>query len=247
MVSNRKLPFGYKLLMGEVVIHPAEAATVKEIFRRYLQEAASLKNLADLLREQDVPYDEGRIWNKNMVARILGDARYTGKAGYPQIIEPEALAAAAEKRAVRAQDQTPKTNKVMRRLCRQPVTDVVERQVTDLLHTLIQEPKLIQAPKRSDSKMPSASQTELDKALEQQPIDEELAGQLLLQLIAEQYSMLGDAEYEALRLRRAFEAASCGEDVSELLKDTVAEIIVERQTVKLRLKNGQIIERRGTV
>lgn len=246
-MSNRKLPFGYKLLMGEVVIHQAEAAAVKEIFRRYLQEAASLTELADLLREQDVPYDAGRVWNKNMVARILGDERYTGKAGYPQIIEPEALASAAEKRVARAQDQTPKTNKVMRRLCRQPVTDVIERQVTDLLHTLTQDPALIQASKRSGSKKPSAIQTELDKALEQQPIDEELAGQLLLQLIAEQYSMLEDEEYEALRLRRAFEAAQCGEDVSELLKDTVAEIIVERQTVKLRLKNGQIIERRGTV
>ena len=246
MVSNRKLPFGYKLLMGEVVIHQAEAAAVKEIFRRYLQEAASLKNLADLLREQDVPYDEGRTWNKNMVARILGDARYTGKDGCPQIIEPEALTAAAEKRAVRAQDQTPKTNKVMRRLCRQPVTDVVERQVTGLLHTLIQDPELIQAPKRSGSIKPSALQTALDKALEKQPIDEEMAGQLLLQLIAEQYSMLGDEEYETLRLRRAFAAARCGEDVTELLKDTVAEIIVDRQTVKLRLKNGQIIERRGS-
>lgn len=246
-MSNRKLPFGYKLLMGEVVIHQAEAAAVKEIFRRYLQEAASLKNLADLLREQDVPYDEGRTWNKNMVARILGDARYTGKDGYPQIIEPEALTAAAEKRAVRAQDQTPKTNKVMRRLCRQPVTDVVERQVTDLLHTLIQDPALIQAPKQTTNKKPSALQTALDKALEQQPIDEDLAGQLLLQLIAEQYSMLGDEEYETLRLRRVFAAAQCGEDVTELLKDTVAEIILERQSVKLRLKNGQIIERRDPV
>ena len=243
-MSNRKLPFGYKLLMGEVVIHQAEAAAVKEIFRRYLQEAASLKELADLLREQDVPYDAGRVWNKNMVARILGDERYTGKAGYPQIIEPEALTSAAEKRAVRARDQTPKTNKVMRRLCRQPVTDVVERQVTDLLHALIQDPELIQAPKQSENAKHSALQTALDKALEQQPIDEDLAGQLLLQLIADQYSMLGNEEYETLRLCRAFEAARCSEDVSELLKETVAEIIVERQTVKLRLKNGQIIERR---
>lgn len=244
-MSNRKLPFGYKLLMGEVVIHQAEAAAVKEIFRHYLQEAASLKDLTNLLREQDVPYDAGRVWNKNMVARILADERYTGKAGYPQIIEPEVLTAAAEKRAVRARDQTPKTNKVMRRLCRQPVTDVVERQVTDLLNTLIKDPELIHAPKQSGSIKPSAVQTELDKALEQQPIDEEMAGQLLLRLIAEQYGTLGDQEYETLRLRQAFEAASCGEDVTELLKETVAEIIVERQTVKLRLKNGQIIERRN--
>ena len=58
------------------------------------------------------------------------------------------------------------------------------------------------------------------------------------------YSMSRDEEYETLRLRRAFAAASCGEDVTELLKGTVAEIIVERQTVKLRLKNRQTIERR---
>lgn len=41
-----------------------------------------MNELTEALRQQDVPYDEGRLWNKNMVARILADTRYTGEKGY---------------------------------------------------------------------------------------------------------------------------------------------------------------------
>lgn len=46
------------------------------------------------------------------------------------------------------------------------------------------------------------------------------------------------------RLRRLFSAFECVAELNaDLLKSTVSEVLVTRQNVKLRLKNGQIIER----
>lgn len=51
-------------------------------------------------------------------------------------------------------------------------------------------------------------------------------------------------EYETNRLRRLFSAFECVAELNaDLLKSTVSEVLVTRQNVKLRLKNGQIIER----
>lgn len=81
-------------------------------------------------------------------------------------------------------------------------------------------------------------------ALEQQPIDEDNAKALILRLVAEQYAALGDEEYETNRLRRLFSAFECVAELNaDLLKNTVSEVLVTRQNVKLRLKNGQVIER----
>ena len=55
---------------------------------------------------------------------------------------------------------------------------------------------------------------------------------------------LGDEEYETNRLRRLFSAFECVAELNaDLLKNTVSEVLVTRQNVKLRLKNGQVIER----
>ena len=80
-MGNRKQPFGYKMSQGEIVIQESEAKLVQGIFRRYIA-GESLNELTEALRQQDIPYDEGRLWNKNMVARILADTRYTGEKGY---------------------------------------------------------------------------------------------------------------------------------------------------------------------
>ena len=39
-MGNRKLPFGYKMVMGEIVIHPQEAQAVQGIYARYLAGAS---------------------------------------------------------------------------------------------------------------------------------------------------------------------------------------------------------------
>lgn len=110
-MGNRKQPFGYKMALGEIVIQEAEARLVQGIFRRYIA-GESLNELTEALRQQDIPYDEGRLWNKNMVARILADIRYTGEKGYPKLIDEEQLIAANEKRSNRP--QLPKRRKPKR-------------------------------------------------------------------------------------------------------------------------------------
>lgn len=62
-MGNRKQPFGYKMTLGEIVIQEAEARLVQGIFRRYIA-GESLNELTEALRQQDIPYDEGRLWNK---------------------------------------------------------------------------------------------------------------------------------------------------------------------------------------
>lgn len=97
-MGNRKQPFGYRVVMGEIALHPQESKLVEYIFQQYLA-GATYNTLVEELREQAIPYDEGKLWNKNMVARILEDSRYTGERGYPPVIDREALEKALEKRS----------------------------------------------------------------------------------------------------------------------------------------------------
>jgi hypothetical protein len=79
-MGNRKLPFGYRMDLGQMVLHPDEAPLVRQIFEKYAA-GESYKELVAALAEQGVLYDAGRAWNKNMVARILEDVRYLGCQG----------------------------------------------------------------------------------------------------------------------------------------------------------------------
>ena len=244
MMGNRKQPFGYKMALGEIVIQEAEARLVQGIFRRYIA-GESLNELTEALRQQDIPYDEGRLWNKNMVARILADARYTGEKEYPKLIDKEQLIAANEKRSNKPQlPKKTEAQKVLRRLCGTPPSERVEQSVTDLLNGLANYPDHIQHRRSPTPVTYSKTQEALDNTLEQQPIDEDSAKVLILRLAAEQYAALGNEEYETNRLRRLFSAFECVAELNaDLLKNTVSEVLVTRQNVKLRLKNGQVIER----
>ena len=93
-MGNRKQPFGYRMTLGEITILPEEANLVRLIFQGY-GAGATLGELTKALCQQEIPYYAGRTWNKNMVSRILEDERYIGEKGYPVLIEPEQLRAAA--------------------------------------------------------------------------------------------------------------------------------------------------------
>ena len=244
VMGNRKQPFGYKMSLGEIVIQESEAKLVQEVFRRYIA-GGSLNELTEALRQQDIPYDEGRLWNKNMIARILADTRYTGEKGYPKLIDEDQLIAANEKRSNKPQlPKKTEAQKVLRRLCGTPPSERVEQSVTGLLNGLANYPERIQHQRSPAPATHSKTQEALDNALEQQPIDEDNAKTLILRLAAEQYAALGNEEYETNRLRRLFSAFECVAELNaDLLKSTVSEVLVTRQNVKLRLKNGQVIER----
>ena len=181
-----------------------------------------------------------------MVSRILEDSRYIGEKGYPVLIEPEQLRAAAEKRTARAcpPQKTP-AQKTLRRLCGAPPSERVEKIVTDLLNELIRCPDRVQPVASQVVAAGGNTQEELNSTLERQPIDEDNARALLLQLAAEQYDAIGNTEYETVRLRRLLTGRKpITEPDAELLQSAVSKARVTSNCVTVTLKNGQTIERR---
>ena len=143
MGSNRKRPFGYRMELGESVLHPAEAETVRWIYDSYLA-GASYNALVDKLQERGIPYDGDKPWNKNMAARILADRRYTGEGGFPSIISEAQFQMVQARRQERTTPcQKSPAQKELRKLCRGSPPAWVERQVLGLLNRLIQYPELI--------------------------------------------------------------------------------------------------------
>lgn len=245
-MGNRKQPFGYRMTLGEITILPEEAELVRFIFQGY-STGATLGELTKALCRQEIYYYAGRTWNKNMVSRILEDGRYIGEKGYPALIEPEQLRTAAKKRTARARppQKTP-AQKALRRPCGTPPSERVEKIVTSLLNELIRCPDRIQ-PAVSQVVGAACGKTreELTSALERQPIDEDNARALLLQLAAEQYDAIGNTEYETVRLRRLLTGCKpMTEPDAELLQSAVSKVRVTNKCVTVTLKNGQTIERR---
>ena len=121
-------------------------------------------------------------------------------------------------------------------------TPEIEQQVTNLLGRLAEQPERITQPETANSPQHSTTQADLDSILNTQPLDEEAARSLIFRLAQEQYDAIGDAEYETERLRRLFATFECTAELNaELLQSVVSAVLVTHQTVRLHLKNGQII------
>ena len=241
-MGNRKLPFGYRMQMGEIVRSEPEAKAVQDIFLQYTL-GASLKEIAEQMSKAGPAYDMGKSWNKNMIARILENPKYTGTDSYPKIVDITLFEAVAAKRQTkqRLPERTP-AQKALKRICTKPPTPEIEQQVTHLLGRLAEQSERITQPETASAPQHFTTQADLDSVLNTQPLDEEAARTLIFQLAQEQYDAIGNAEYETERLRRLFAAFECtAECNAELLKSTVSAVLVTRQTVRLQLKNGQII------
>ena len=136
MGSNRKLPFGYKMKNGHIVLHSAECREVQYIFEEY-QKGASFKELTSAMAQKGIPYDGDKPWNKNMVARILEDSRYTGEREYSQIISQEQFEAVALRRSKnRNPIQKTDAQKVLQQKCKKPISPTVEKEVLRHLNGL---------------------------------------------------------------------------------------------------------------
>lgn len=84
---NRKMLYGYKMDNGDIVIHREEESIVRRAFTGYLA-GLSYQKLADSLNTDHIPYcQEAPEWNKHKVKRILENPRYTGRDGYPPMID----------------------------------------------------------------------------------------------------------------------------------------------------------------
>ena len=241
-MGNRKLPVGYQMRMGEIVRNEPEAKAVQDIFLQYSL-GASLKEIAEQMSKTGPVYDEGKSWNKNMVARILENAKYISADSYPKIVDIKLLEAASAKRQTkqRLPERTP-AQKALKRVCSKPPTPEIERQVTHLLDRLAEQPERIMQPERTSKPTYTNTQAELDDVLNTQPLDEDAARSLICKLAQEQYDAVGNEEYETERLRRLFTAFECTAELNaELLQSAVSAVLVTRQTVRLQLKNGQIV------
>ena len=241
-MGNRKLPFGYQMRMGEIIRNEPEAKAVQDIFLQYTL-GASLKEIAEQMSKTGSVYDEGKSWNKKMISRILENPKYTGADSYPKLVDIKLFKAAAEKRQTkqRLPERTP-AQKALKRVCSKPPTPEIEQQVTHLLSRLVERPDRIMQPVKTPTPAHTNTQTELDDILNTQPLDEDAARSLICKLAQEQYDTIGNEEYETERLRRLFTAFECTSELNaELLQSTVSAVLVTRQTVRLQLKNGQII------
>ena len=245
MGSNRKRPFGYKMEFGEIVLHPAEAETVRWIYDSYLA-GASYNALVDKLRERGISYDGDKPWNKNMAARILADRRYTGEGGFPSIIPEGQFHMVQARRQERTTPcQKSPAQKELRKLCGGSPPAWVERQVLGLLNRLIQRPELIACPVPEAKPLSEVDKLrrELDELLHCPPVDETRARRLAFRLAALQLNAIGPEEYETLRLRRLFQnRRPMMELEQELLHESVRRITVSNGTVTILLKNNQTLE-----
>ena len=96
---NRKVLYGYQIQNGALEIVPEEQRTVSMVFTLY-NAGASYQAISDALNRQGVPYClEVPLWNKHKVKRLLENPRYTGKEGYPILVEADIFQAAQEKMA----------------------------------------------------------------------------------------------------------------------------------------------------
>ena len=241
-MGNRKLPFGYQMRMGEIVRNESEAKAVQDIFLQYTL-GASLKEIAEQMSKTGPAYNEGKSWNKNMIARILENPKYTGADSYPKLVDIKLFEAAAEKRQTkqRLPERTP-AQKALKRVCSKLPTPEIEKEVMHLLGRLTEKPERIMQPDKQPTPIHSTTQAELDEILNTQPLDEAAARSLICKLAQEQYDAIGNEEYETERLRRLFTAFECTAKLNaELLQSAVTAVLVTRQAVRLQLKNGQII------
>ena len=246
-MGNRKQPFGYQIKCGEIVILPAEAEVVKRIYDRYAA-GESYNNLVQMLREESVPYDIDKQWNKNMVARILEDQRYIGNSHFPAIITPQLLRVVQEKRKKKnVLTEDSKKRKILRQLSGVQVTEELERELHTMLNSLLRHPEQLCTPpmKSEHQEQPTLLQKELDKVLASNPIDEDKAQALIQQIAAVRYGNLDSNEYETERLRHILITHSPGNALDlELLQTVVQKIVVSgNKVVCLKLKNNQKIER----
>ena len=88
-MKKRNIPFGYQYQNGVITTHPQEVAVLNRIFSEY-QKGMSLLEIASRLNDENIEYQTGVTgWNKSRIMRLIEDVRYTGKDGFPAIIDED--------------------------------------------------------------------------------------------------------------------------------------------------------------
>lgn len=247
MGKNRKQPFGYKMESGRVVVHTGESTWVRYLFREY-NTGASVRALAEYMQGMGFPYDEGKRWNINMIARILADDRYIGASDYPEIVDSEVFQDAAEKRKKKAPAvQKTEAQKALRKRCVCRITPHIEHEVLCLLNSLAAHTEQIAVPNptKEPSQRLDALRSELTELMDQLPVEVERAHDVLRELSASMYEAIDPREYETQRLRLLFQGEEQRSELdANLIAISISAVLVDGNgKVRIRLKNDQTIER----
>ena len=160
---QRRLPFGYAIIMGEIVLHQDEAESVRRIYERYIT-GSSYKTITAQLNGEGVCYLPGADWNKHMVKRILENRTYLGERGYPAIMTAAEFAAVE-----RRKEANPSCRPIPR-----------EKQVDDTRYRLLPF-----SPTATTIRLTN----EINRALERNP-DTETVRPMIFALAAEKYAAL---------------------------------------------------------
>ena len=98
-MKKRNIPFGYQYQNGTIATHPQEAAVLNRIFSEY-QNGYSLLEIASRLNDENIEYQPGVTgWSKSRIMRLVENERYTGKNGFPAIIDEDTHHAMMEMKA----------------------------------------------------------------------------------------------------------------------------------------------------
>lgn len=243
MMSIRRQPFGYQICGGRISVNSSEADIVKYIFRAYIG-GASFNDIKLGLMNQPVSYDGDKAWNKNMIARILGDRRYVGTNVYPPILPRKEFEVAESIRTSKVQTDTrTEAQRLLYKLSDKRPAVRTEADVRGIINALIHDPSLI----KEQETVPDATETlelqqEFDDLLLVQPIDEVKAKRLIFQMASAQYSAIDNSEYETARLQKMVSKCKTLTELdADLLAKIVDKVIVNRISTQVILKNGQII------
>jgi len=248
MAKYRKFPFGYRMEFGKMVIDEDEAEWVVYIFEQYIL-GESFKNLSDSLFGYGIQYDVDKPWNKNMVARILQDRRYTGDDRYPPIIDTCIFQQVDQKRNKKVEgSKVTQAQKILKKKSGGRITPHLEHEVLYLLNGLAGKPEKIiipVSPTKDNSRVESL-QSKLEELLRMLPVDETQARQKLMETTVAMYEAIDPREYETHRLKQIFESEQVRSEMdSNLLEQTVKAISIDSLgKVRIKLKNDQILERR---
>lgn len=208
----------------------------------------SIRELTEFMNNTAVPYDPGKPWNKNMVARILADTRYLGESGFPVLINASVFLDAEEKRKKKAPAvQKTDAQTVLRRKCGCRITPYIEHEVLHLLNCLATNPERIATPQtpRGHSQRLDMLKAELEELISQLPVDEKRAREVLQEIAAEMYADIDSREYETQRMRRVFQKEGPHSELdANLIAMNISAVLVDSNgKVKIRLKNDQTIVR----
>ena len=240
-MTNRKYPFGYGIENGKITVNDVEADAVRKIYSLYIG-GASFNVITAGMNSSDIAYETGREWNKNTVARILKNEKYTGCGEYETIISEAEAAAVRELRSAR---QTPceqtELQKELRRLMGRKPTEKAEAQTVAIMAVLRAEPDMVSADASTNTDVPRLGEMEstLKEMTTTSDFDETTAEKLVADIAAAKLETIGSEDWESEKARRLL-ADGC--DNAEFLRQAATAILTEPDgSVRLKLKNGQTV------